>query len=76
MTINLVFHARAKHIEIVYHFVREKVALRSLVTKFVASDKQIVDIFTKSLLRATFNALPTKLGLWSRPSSLKGSNRT
>lgn len=47
MTINLVFHARAKYIEIDYHFVREKVALGSLVTKFIASNKQIADVFTK-----------------------------
>lgn len=32
MTVNPVFNARTKHIEIDYHFVREKVALGSLVT--------------------------------------------
>lgn len=30
MTVNLVFKARTKHIEIDYHFVREKVALGSV----------------------------------------------
>ena len=37
MTINPVFHARSKHIEIDYHFVREKVALGALITRYVPS---------------------------------------
>ena len=32
MTINLVFHACSKHIELDYHFVRERIALGLLVT--------------------------------------------
>ncbi|GKU90849.1 hypothetical protein SLEP1_g4793 [Rubroshorea leprosula] len=37
MSINPVFHARTKHIELDYHFVREKEALGSLVTRYVPS---------------------------------------
>lgn len=43
MTLNHVFHARTKHIEIDYHFVREKVALGSLVTWFVPSHQQVAE---------------------------------
>ena len=39
MTINPVFHARSKHIELDYHFVRERVALGLLVTKHVSTAK-------------------------------------
>ena len=35
MTINHVFHARSKRIELDYHFVREKVANGVLVTRFI-----------------------------------------
>lgn len=49
MTMNLVFHARTKQIEIDYHFVREKVALGTLVTLFVSFIDQVADTFTKPL---------------------------
>jgi hypothetical protein len=35
MTINPVFHARSKHIELDYHFVREQVALGNLITNHI-----------------------------------------
>ena len=50
MIINPIFYARTKHVEVDYHFVREKVALGHLVTRFVPSKAQLVDVFTKSLL--------------------------
>ncbi|XP_043717955.1 uncharacterized mitochondrial protein AtMg00810-like [Telopea speciosissima] len=37
LTMNPILHARTKHIEIDYHFVREKVALGSLLTRFIPS---------------------------------------
>ena len=37
MTINHVFHTRSKHIELDYHFVRERVSMGLLVTRHVSS---------------------------------------
>ena len=63
LTVNLVLHARTKHIEIDYHFVREKVAQEKLITQFVSSKDQLAYIFTKPLSNIAFNNLYTKLGL-------------
>uniref|UniRef100_M0ZLA4 Uncharacterized protein n=1 Tax=Solanum tuberosum TaxID=4113 RepID=M0ZLA4_SOLTU len=49
MTINPVMHAGTKHVKMDYHFVREKVARGQLLTQFVKSKDQLVDIHTKAL---------------------------
>ena len=46
---NHVFHSRTKHIEIDYHFVRERVANKLLNVRFVPTGDQVVDGFTKPL---------------------------
>lgn len=57
MSVNLMFYARSKHIKLDYHFVREKIAMGNLVTRYIPSLNQLVDIFTKLLAKVTFNHL-------------------
>jgi histone deacetylase 1/2 len=65
LTANPVFHARTKHIEVDFHFVREKVALGALEVRFVSSADQIADAFTKPVTKQMLQKLRTNLNLIS-----------
>ena len=51
---NPVFHSKTKHIEVDYHFVKEKVIRRDLGVKFTSGKDNYVDILTKPLPRPPF----------------------
>ncbi len=51
LTLNLKYHARTKHIEIYYHFVRKKVASKDVMLQYYPIEEMIVDVFTKKCQR-------------------------
>jgi histone deacetylase 1/2 len=67
LSANPVFHARAKHIEIDFHFVRERVMRKQLEVRFISTKDQIADGFTKALCIRLFTQFRSNLNLASKP---------
>ena len=44
-----ILHERTKHVEVVIHFIREKVRSGVITPSFVPSSNQTTDMFTKSI---------------------------
>jgi len=70
---NLVFHARTKHIEVHYHFIREKVLAGEIDLIYVSTEDQVADIFTKVLGAEKHRRFRSMLGVMELELSLRGS---
>nr|GFB07911.1 retrovirus-related Pol polyprotein from transposon TNT 1-94 [Tanacetum cinerariifolium] len=60
---NLVQHSRTKHIDVRYHFTKEKVEKGIVELFFVGTEYQLADLFTKSLPVERFQYLVRRLGM-------------
>ena len=64
-------HARTKHIDIQYHFIRQHIADKTITLLFVGTEHMLADIFTKALDRTAYEQGAQRLGL-SESSSRGG----
>nr|GEU91535.1 retrovirus-related Pol polyprotein from transposon TNT 1-94 [Tanacetum cinerariifolium] len=60
---NPVQHSRTKHIDIRYHFIKEKVEKGIVGLFFVGTEYQLADLFTKALPEERFKYLVRRLGM-------------
>src|SRR2546423_15017566 len=54
---------RTKHIDIKWHFIREKIEQKEISMKQVGTNENVADIFTKPLARPKFERFRTALGV-------------
>ena len=61
MARNPEFHKRTKHIDICYHFVREKAEDGQVVLEYISMKNMLADIMTKPIKAMQFEVLRNKL---------------
>ncbi|MCO5600921.1 hypothetical protein L7F22_055038 [Adiantum nelumboides] len=70
---NPVFHARTKHIEVHYHFIRQRVLDGNIDLTYVGTEDLTADLFTKALSAEKLRCFREMLGLWDMALNLRGS---
>lgn len=63
---NPLFHRRTKHIDVKYHFIREKYHDKTVDITYINSNEQLADIFTKALPRDRFEKLRTLISCFAK----------
>ena len=64
---NNVYHKRTKHIDIKYHYIREKILDGTVCVNEVGSKSNLADIFTKPISRDQHQILTSRIGLVGNP---------
>ena len=60
---NPILHSRTKHIEIRHHFLSDHVQKDDISLKFVRTNDELADIFTKPLNGESFDSIRFRLGM-------------
>ena len=60
---NPVQHSKTKHIEIMYHFIRDLIERKIMCLEYIPTERQNADIFTKPLDRSKFEVLHQVIGV-------------
>jgi len=70
---NPIYHVRTKHIEVHYHFIKEKILAKEIDLIHVSTKDQVVDIFTKALGIDKLRKFKKMFGVLEVDLSLKGN---
>jgi hypothetical protein len=60
---NLVFHIRMRRLERIHHFLRDHVEKGDIEIRYIDTERQLADIFTKPLDASRFAALRREIGV-------------
>jgi hypothetical protein len=60
---NLVFHKKMRHVERRYHFLRDHVEKGDIEIRYIDTERQLTDIFTKPLDSSRFADLWGEIGV-------------
>jgi hypothetical protein len=60
---NPVFYKRMKHLKVRHHFLRDHVEKRDIEMRYIDTERQLTDIFTKPLDASRFAALREEIGV-------------
>jgi hypothetical protein len=61
---NAIFHKRMKHLEVRHHFLRDHVEKRDIEMRYIDTERQLADIFTKPLDASRFATLRGEIGVY------------
>jgi len=75
LTKNPEYHARSKHIDIQFHFIRQHVETGAIELRYCPTHQMTADIFTKPLPRTQFEKHVVGLGLGYSPVDGEASFR-
>ena len=67
LSANPIIHARTKHVEVDYHFVRDRVTKKEIQIRFISFKDQLADVLTNPLVSSAFTSLRSKLHVDNPP---------
>jgi len=70
---NPIYHAKTKHIEVHYHFIRKKILAKEIDLIHVSTEDQVADIFTKVLGTNKLRKFKKMFGVLEVDLSLRGN---